>query len=224
MNFTISGYQVKQKRGLSHWPRLLEEWILQVERYCRVYEGCDAPYLYTEQANVGLLASAAWRSGGIALEEFQSVKGTKHRPKWGGRVDLWLCQDEKTEEILEAKLLKISMDAYSDLVSKVSDGMSSAVKDAKNAKASYECTGIGAVFVAPHLTINRAQQCMDSEKSNGDWLDKWTNNLLVGNDYHAAAWCFPKEMRNQLQTDEPDICGDGYAYPGVLLLLKNCDM
>ncbi|SFB86825.1 hypothetical protein SAMN05660443_0627 [Marinospirillum celere] len=223
MNYTINGYYVKQKRGLSHWPRLLEEWVLQVERYCRVYEGQDAPYLYTEQANVGLIASAAWRSGGIALEEFQSVKGVKHRPKWNGRIDLWLCQDEKTEEIVEAKMLKISMDAHTDLISSVSKCMAAAVKDAKSAKASYELTGLGAVFVVPNLTIKRALSRMESEETPSDWIEAWVDEVLAGNDYHAAAWCFPKEMRNQLLSDNPDICGDNYAYPGVILLLKNCD-
>lgn len=223
MNFTISGYHVKQKRGLSHWPRLLEEWVLQVERYCRVYDGIDAPYLYTERANVGLLAAAAWRSGGIALEEFQSQKGVKHRPKWLGRVDLWLCQDEKVEEILEAKMLRISMDSRADLVESISSCMNDAVKDAKNAKGPYDVTGIGAAFIVPHLTIKRALARMEDEESPGDWVESWINEVLEGNDYHAAAWCFPKEMRNHLANDEVDICGDGYAYPGMMLLLKNCD-
>lgn len=223
MNYTISGYHIKQKRGISHWSSVLEEWILIIDRYCRVFDGSDAPYFYTELANVGLLASAAWRSGNIALQEFQSTKGIKYRPKWNGRVDLYLRHNQAQEEVLEAKLLNISMDAHKDLVTTVAEEMKKAVEDVKHSKINMDLTGLGAVFVVPNLTINNANKRIDLEETSGDWITEWIEELLAGNDYHAAAWCFPKEMRNYLQSDDPDIFNDNYAYPGVVLLIKNCD-
>lgn len=73
---------------LKEWQTLFEEWILAVERFCRLSPG-DAPYWYTERANVGTLAGAAWRCGWIALEEFQGDK-SEQSLGWRGRLDLWL--------------------------------------------------------------------------------------------------------------------------------------
>ncbi len=59
------GCSVKHKK-LNHFKLLLEEWSLLIERYCRISEG-DAPYWYTERANIGLIAGAAWRCGWLSL-------------------------------------------------------------------------------------------------------------------------------------------------------------
>ncbi|MBV9468897.1 MAG: hypothetical protein JOZ57_06590 [Abitibacteriaceae bacterium] len=65
-----SGFRVEHP-ALMGWETLLEEWVLLIERYCRLAPG-KAPYWYSERSNVGLLAGAAWRCGWISLEEFQA--------------------------------------------------------------------------------------------------------------------------------------------------------
>jgi hypothetical protein len=72
---TYRGYVIKNRKGLKHWEPLLEEWLLCIERYCRIWKGGDAPYIHKERANIGLLSAAAWRCGWIALEEFRHEKG-----------------------------------------------------------------------------------------------------------------------------------------------------
>ena len=56
---TYRGYVIKNRKGLKHWEPLLEEWLLCIERYCRIWKGGDAPYIHKERANIGLLSAAA---------------------------------------------------------------------------------------------------------------------------------------------------------------------
>ena len=210
--FSNTGYKVKQKRQLDHWAGILEEWILATERYCRVCGGYDAPYFYTEQANVGLLSAAVWRSGGISLTEFQSEKGAKHRPKWGGRVDLWL-QAGNIEQVLEAKLLNISMHANREINDVIAQSMDAALKDAKATRGNSDADALGAVFVIPHIAVSRVGSLDNFEEQ----IEAFIENILQENNYHAAAWCFPKEMRYDLE----DPFKDGYLYPGVMMLVRN---
>ncbi len=221
MQFSITGYQVKQKRKLDHWSPILEEWILATERYCRVCDGGDAPYFYTEQANVGLLSAAVWRSGGVSLAEFQSEKGAKHRPKWNGRVDLWL-KTATTEQLLEAKMLTISMDARRELADVIVSKLDKALNDAKSSRNNDDVDALGALFVVPYLTVNRAQSLLESETSDlHEHIEQYVNQVIDTNNYHAVAWCFPKEMRQYLLDYADDLAGSDYLYPGVILLIKN---
>ena len=91
----ISGHIIPNKR-LSDWENIIEEWALLIDRYCRITKD-DAPYWYTERANIGVLAGACWRAGYVALEEFQFQKGYSNKPKWSGRADLW-CENERSRE------------------------------------------------------------------------------------------------------------------------------
>ena len=94
-----TGIIINKTAPLQHWAFLLEEWILLLKRYCR-FMGDDAPYFYSERANIGVLAAAAWRAGWVALEEFGIRKHTKQK----GRADLWFWPiDQDKEEYIEAK-------------------------------------------------------------------------------------------------------------------------
>ncbi|MBB1488633.1 hypothetical protein [Oceanospirillum sediminis] len=221
MQFSITGYQVKQKRKLDHWSPILEEWILATERYCRMTEGEDAPYLFTELANVGIVSASIWRCGGIALQEYQAEKGAKHRPKWNGRVDLWL-KTTTVEQLLEAKMLTISMDARRELADVISGELDKALNDAKSSRNNFDVDALGALFVVPYLTVNRAQNLLESEESDlHEHIAQYVNQVIDTNNYHAVAWCFPKEMRQYLLDHTDDLAGSDYLYPGVILLIKN---
>lgn len=203
---TLRGYSIKQRKGLSHWSGRLEEWLLAVERYCRVCNGEDAPYFYNERANIGVLAGASWRSGWIVLEEFQSEKGYRNKPKVNGRVDLWLS-DETREELVEAKFRWICMDSpkTNRLVEK---SMLSALKDAKGTRCNSRTAAFGVGFFPVYKSGGRV--------SDIDELITKTIEQFCKLDYHALAWCFPKEVRNfQGHT--------GNILPGVFMLVKNLD-
>ncbi len=36
---SLRGYEIKGRKGLAHWSALLEEWLLAIERYCRIDTG-----------------------------------------------------------------------------------------------------------------------------------------------------------------------------------------
>ena len=71
-----------QRKGLGDWGKLQVTWQERVIKYCEDVLD-DSPWAYTERANVGMLAAAAWQLGGVALEEFQHP-----RSEGAGRCDL----------------------------------------------------------------------------------------------------------------------------------------
>ena len=197
--------RLRNRKGLNHWHSLLEEWMLTIERYCRIMDGGDAPYFYNERANVGLLAGAAWRCGWVALEEFQSLKGYRNQKKTNGRIDLWLAT-ERDEELVEAKYNLLSLNSI-DMEKQVASTMLEAQKDAKRSGGVYpDLNAIAIGFFPVYATLGRTD---DIDEVIGDALD-----IFKGYDYHAMAWSFPRETRN--------IEYEGSRYiPGVIMLIKN---
>lgn len=123
------GYEIKGRKGMSHWACIMEEWMLSIERYTRIMNGNDAPYYYNERANISVLAGAAWKSGWVALEEFQSKKGYRNRAKTNGRTDLYFA-NEADEELIEAKFEWICMGSE-NISNMVQETMGRATIDAK---------------------------------------------------------------------------------------------
>ncbi len=203
---TIRGYHLKQRKGLSHWDAILEEWLLAIERFCRIMGGYDAPYFYNERANIGVLAGAAWRCGRVALEEFQYDKGYKNKPKWLGRADLWLAS-EGLEELIEAKFKWVSLrsrKSISQIAEDVLDKATTAAKESDGLKESDKTIGV-AFF--PLYT----------KKKDMNEIDKLIENALEEFffiNYHAIAWCFPKETRKYVSEND-DIL------PGIVMIIKN---
>jgi len=207
---TFRGYRIKGKRGLSHWAALLEEWLLGVERYCRILPGDDAPYIYNERANLSVLTGAAWRAGWIALEEFQHEKRHSGKKAHYGRADLWL-HSGSLEEIVEAKFRWIAM-ASVKTAGLVEETMASAVKDAKASKNNSAVNGIGVGFFPLYKKSTRVQNI---NKLIEETIEEFSNF-----DFHAMAWCFPPEMRDYTNENTSN------RLPGVILLAKNsnfCD-
>lgn len=62
----------------------------------------DAAFWYREETNIGLLAAAAWRLGGIALSEYADQRTCNEGP-YDGRVDLWLRTQDGASFVIEAK-------------------------------------------------------------------------------------------------------------------------
>jgi hypothetical protein len=75
--------------------RLWTDWFSAIpqlrDQFSQIREN-DDPFLYNETASVGMLASAASRSGLLALAEYVAIKrGTgRGRPLRNGRCDLWV--------------------------------------------------------------------------------------------------------------------------------------
>ena len=52
-------YRRRLEKTLRAWGRLQRQYLRETG---------DLPYWYNERSNVGLLAAAGWRAGGISLE------------------------------------------------------------------------------------------------------------------------------------------------------------
>ena len=208
---TIRGYHLKGKKGLNHWDALLEEWLLAHERYCRIMKGYDAAHWYKEIPNVSILCAAAWRCGRIALQEFKTEKKVRGEEPWVGRGDLWICTDiDGKEELIEAKHKFVSLSGAKDKdgLPAIRTSMEEATEAAKEAKGGQrDVTALAVVFAsvyAPESSIDKIDQL----------IKEFCETIKSSADYHALAWCFPKESRT-LQNKKGDY------YPGIAMLVKN---
>lgn len=193
---------------MSHWSCIMEEWMLAIERYTRIMDGNDAPYYYNERANISVLTGAAWRSGWVALEEFQSKKGYRNKAKKNGRTDLYLA-NESDEALIEAKFKWICMGSY-NLRRMVQETMDLATLDAERTRSDYkDIKAFGVGFFPVYKKNSRIQ--------NRDELIEQTITEFEKQDYHAIGWCFPPEMRDHVSKFK------GNLLPGVIMLIKNID-
>lgn len=89
----IKKFPLSERAFLSN---LLNEWTQNIRRYSQFCMGKasgatdDLPFRYGERTTAGIIASAAWQAGGIALTEYASTKADKNdrRKNRVGRGDL----------------------------------------------------------------------------------------------------------------------------------------
>jgi hypothetical protein len=197
-----AGVVVKQKQ-LKKIEPLLHEWTRCVSRYCAVSEN-DAPYWYNERASLSTLAAAAWKAGGVAVEEYATFKGKK---KAGppDRVDLWF-RYRRRRFVVEAKIAWVNLGEgrpIANAVESVRRRLGEALEDVQ--RCPKDGTFLGVTFVAPSIPNNRK----DSRRVAalvGPFLDE-----LRKLDYGFMAWVFPQAARNFIGDDER-------RYPGVVML------
>lgn len=209
---SISGLQLLSGKNLNHWHSLVEEWILAHERFARINPG-DAAYWYTERANIGVLAGAAWRCGMVALEEYQAVK-TKQSAKsrsdprtWMGRCDLWLAR-EKHQEIIEAKFKWLSLRSKKP-VEIVNQALTIAVRDAKSTQGKNPVRATGLVFLPIYSSV-RLTKSPENLVSGINSLVKKLSNC----DATLLAWCFPESTRGLVGAKEMNYI------PGVFMVAR----
>ena len=100
------------KPPLRHWQEILEEWVFMNKKITRITNGKFAPYSYKERTNLGVLASAAVKTGWAALEECRTEKSEKEDEtlSYQGRADLLLWRDARNDQV-EAKFMRRSLTA-----------------------------------------------------------------------------------------------------------------
>ena len=196
----------------------MEEWPVAIDRFARITGG-DVPYWYTERANSGILAGAAWRAGMIALEEYQ-VKKTgpatsagpeRKRKVWNGRCDLWIGS-EHASVIIEAK------QRWRDLSSKnfiplCLDTLKSAVEDAKSTKGTSEDAAAGIAFVPLYIKRKKAPSVENLDKYLESVVEKCEEKIQT-KEVDLVAWCFPNSMREYTNQKTKN------ALPGVIIFGK----
>jgi hypothetical protein len=86
-----------------HWRRWFATWQRLVSEYCEATEYRDAPFYHSEPCNAGILASAAWQSGLVALQAYQ---GTSTMGSTSCKPDLWVASTgQVVSEAIETKLM-----------------------------------------------------------------------------------------------------------------------
>ena len=134
------------------WHKLMIEWGAVLNDYMRLGQdmnawvrqrGGDLPYWHAkEETNLGFLAAAVWRLGGVCLQEYEVT-----RPQNGGAADLWF----------KVQTLSCQVEAKgTNLASTERDPIEQVLLQARNQliipqeeKASM---GLALCFVAPAIT------------------------------------------------------------------------
>lgn len=198
----INGYVLPIK-SLAYWEPIIEEWVLMIDRYCRIWKD-DAPYWYTERANIGLLAGACWRAGFLSLEEFQWKKGYVNKPKYIGRADLWIG-NESRDVIVEAKMKRLSLSSNGPSKT-IGPVLKAAYDAAKSSKGNQNMDAFGMVFISAYA--------IEAKKDNIDDLIKKMAKQL-GEDFKDCMifWHFPSETRTVLHNDKK-------IYPGLFSVAR----
>lgn len=201
----ISGHIIPTKH-LSIWENIIEEWILLIDRFCRITDG-DTPYWYNERANIGVLAGACWRAGYVALEEFQYEKGYVNKPKWTGRADLWF-EGDKTSILVEAKYKCISLNSR-DHIQTITPILECALKDAKQSKGGLkDLTAMGMVFVPVYIPTSAD---IDKVNERIHALIQIIQNELAGK---LVFWHFPAAARELKSANEKNF------WPGLFVVAE----
>lgn len=199
----ISGHIIPNKR-LSDWESIIEEWTLLIDRFCRIKKR-DAPYWYTERANIGVLAGACWRAGYIALEEFQYKKGYSNKPKQNGRADLWI-ENEKNSTLVEAKYKCISLTSK-DISNTLKKILIVACREARKSKGNQsDLDALGMVFVPVYIS-KKSSLSKINEK-----IDESVKLIKQNFDGSMIFWHFPTSSRELLGSSNK------YYWPGLFVV------
>ncbi len=172
---TIKGIQIN-KGNFHHWEPLFKHCHHAINHYCTVMDGDDAPYYYTERANISVLAVAGWKSNCLFLQDFSIGK----RGQSNGRCDLYFYIDElERQEYIEAKI------GWS--IGSAGNVLSNALSDAKKLKIKDDVR-IGMAFIVPGIH--------EKHKSDiGNKIHELIDNVkLINSD--ALAYIFPASTRN----------------------------
>lgn len=194
----LSGVEIVNPK-LSGLKPLLKGWTRLIVEYAETFD--EPPYWCNERADVSILAGAAWRVGGMCLEEFSAEKGTKSE-KWKGRADLFIRLGQ-TNYSVEAKRLYVSLKP-SPSVKGVAESLEAAHRDAVACDDQQADFRIGIAFAVPYVKEDRPV----TPRLFNAFLDS-----VRGIRHDFLAWQFLQTApKTQVWHD------DGYRHPGVILL------
>jgi hypothetical protein len=200
MPATVKGVHCPSLRILNP---LLNKWIKTNIELVQYWQD-DLPWWYNERASISVLAGAAWKTGGLAFEEYTADKrtGKKRHPKYSGRIDLYLKVKEE-QFIAEAKY-------YWSGATFVSATTSEKLRE----KLKEACDGIricpragqrklGILFATPYIAT--------SQKARVDELVAEWVAAMTRVESSCSAWVFPKESR---------YVGGVSIFPGAAMLIQ----
>lgn len=192
---------------------VLNNWISIVSEYSKAFKMHDACWWYTERANVGILAAAAWRTKGwLALEEYSTLKHGDDSQSKNGRCDLYMAKkDHSISFALEAKPAWQTM--RSDGSAKIVEKLAAAWDDVGRLNKLEASTRVAACFAIPRMPTNHG---LADKNRFDDEIKKWLEGTLLAIKWDAVAWVFPVESRQLSHARR----STEHIYPGVLLILQ----
>jgi len=143
----MKSFYYKAVRRRKFTKLLLKAWHSTLRRYERTWGTDDLAYVYGEQANIGLLAVAAEKAGGLPFLEF-SAERRKGQNVHQGRADLQIITHSKQRWDIEAKRVQEKYDAP-DLRDSIRQALKNAVDDVRSLSYRSE-QAMGIVFVIPY--------------------------------------------------------------------------
>jgi hypothetical protein len=185
---------------------VLNSWITCTERYIDVWDGDDLPYWYNEQANVSILAGAAWKADWTAIEEYQISKiATEANEKTSsiGRNDLYIA-DDSNGFCIEAKVAYVPIDNLAYARDWILSKCKLATVDA--ARLDYNEPKLGAVFIAPYSLGSLA---------SAEQIEAF-QTMLRALTSDALAWVCPAKAQKTPSHDNK-------RYPMIALLFLNAE-
>jgi len=132
---------------LTSWKPLIEAWWDVMDHYVKVSRG-DLPYWWNEAGNVSFLAAAAWKIGGVAIQEYCVDRGQERPSK--GRSDLRLyipnieLECEMEAKVSWATCLDMAFKDVRASIGQASGQLKALLKDSYRAPV-----GIALCFVCP---------------------------------------------------------------------------
>lgn len=154
----------------------------------------DTAHWYNERATLSVLAAAAWREGGIALEEYSITK----RGGYQGRADLWVKMPDGVFSFEAKQTWTTAVKGRAK--ERASYWLREATSDARRIPKTEAAVRAGLVFVVPDLPRSRVESF-----NPGAFVDE-----VAGVQHDFVAWWFapkpwPVNYRNRV-------------YPGVVIL------
>ena len=195
------------------WISILEAWHMHLNSYCEYTGNDDLPYWHSELSNVGLLASAAYSAGHVALQEYAEVK-SKSDNFYNGRADLWIgAENEYYAEfkIGCAELNNNNIKEFCDL--SIWDnkwGLAAATNDIERRNLDNNQIGIAGLFLCPIFDS-------DNLKNSNEIIEKVVNCLYEYNSVDMISY-FSID-NNNLPTSAHNK-NKGKYFPSVILIQR----
>ncbi|WP_433897993.1 hypothetical protein [Pseudomonas sp. PSE1(2024)] len=185
---------------------VLYSWIACTHRYVDIWDGNDLPYWYNEQANVSILAGAAWKADWTAIEEYQINKVATEASENAsliGRNDLYVA-DDNHGFCIEAKVAYVPINNVPYARDRIIERCRLAKADAL--RVDYHDPKLGAVFIAPYSPgcVATPGQILEFAK------------MLQTLPHDALAWACPIDAQKTPSHDNKH-------YPMIALLLVNAE-
>jgi hypothetical protein len=186
---------------------VFDEWRNTLAAYANAVPG-DLPWWYNETAAVGFLAAAAWRTGGVAIVEFDNERTDTDSHCFRGRCDLYVKRDGAAC-YAEAKQTFHRLNdsgSYTDAVADVRALLDEASAQLASLQCEANAGHFALVFASPRLNVRHASH-LDA------WLSKWSAALRTIED--AVVYTYFDQARALAHADK-----QGDIYPGIALVAR----